>query len=383
MRLYQLLNEVVGSTQKAVPLKDRSADEVYFFIPEKNQIRFTNKKSQVQLIGPVSQIVQSKNNPNIINAVIDYHYRHINIGLDLKKSTSFLSQLTSAALPLKTALYDAKQKKFIVQSNEKKLKRPAAGDVTDPAALAKYFSNKVVPTLKANCKDLFLKVEPDVKNLIQGLKEFIALENRNQTKTPINEETYEYIANDPTIGQRRHGHIEANSEEEALIKLKGKKFTGIQVTSEEDTGYDEEPGFFGKIKNWFQPATAKHARQHSLKLGKLQSRIITQAKNILMVIQAKLSVEALDKLYLKYKSVKILNKDKTDLYDFIRNLSNFEEILTEVAYLGHTEDKLKQTLSKAGNTEDEKQRFSKVTDQSKFLAKLFDKLYGYAGYRNP
>lgn len=380
MRLYQLLNEVVGSTQKAVPLKDRSADEVYFFIPEKNQISFTNKKNQVQVIGPVSQIVQSRNNPNHINAVIDYHYRHINIGLDLKKSTSFLSQLTSAALPLKTALFDAKQKKHIVLSNEKRLKRPAAGDVTDPAALSKYFITRVIPTLKANCRDLLQKVEPDVKKLIQGLKEFIALENKKHNKKPINEETYEYIASDPTNGQRRHGHVEAPSEEVAVDYLKTtKKLTNIQITSEKETGYNKKPGFLGKIKNWFQPETAKHARQNSLILGRLQSRIITQAKNILMVFQAKLNVEALDKLYLKYKNAKIVTNDLTDLYDFIRNLSNFEEILTEVAYLGNTEDKLKQTLSRAGNTEDEKQRFSKVTDQSKFLAKLFDKLYAYAG----
>ena len=50
---------------------------------------------------------------------------------------------------------------------------------------------------------------------------------------------------------------------------------------------------------------------------------------------------------------------------------------------GNTEDKLKKTLSRAGNTEDEKQRFSKETDQSKFLAKLFNKLYAYAGYAAP
>ena len=383
MRLYQLLNEVVGSTQNAVPLKDRSADEVYFFIPEKNQISFTNKKNQTQVIGPVSQIVQSRNNPNYINAVIDYHYRHINIGLDLKKSASFLSRLSSAALPLKTALFDAKQKKHIVQSNEKRLKQPAAADVTDPAALSKYFTARVIPTLKANCRDLFQKIDPDVRHLILGLKEFIALENRNQTKKPINEETYEYIASDPATGQRRHGNVEAQSEEEALIILKGNKLTGIKITSEKDTGYNEKPGFFCKIRNLFQPATAKQARQNSLKLGRLQSKIITQAKNILMVIKAKLSVEALDKLYLKYKNAKIVTNDITDLYDFIRNLSNFEEILTEVAYLGNTEDKLKKTLSRAGNTEDEKQRFSKVTDQSKFLSKLFDKLYAYAGYGAP
>lgn len=383
MKLNQLINEVVGSTQKAVPLKDLSIDEVYYFIPDKNQISFTNKKGVTQVIGPVSQIVQSRNNPNYINVVIDYHYRHINIGLDLKKSASFLSRLPSAALPLKTALFDTKQKKHIVQSNEKRLKRPAAGDITDPTTLAAYFSNKVIPTLKANCRGLFQKVEPDVRDLIKGLKEFITLEYKNQAKKPINEETYEYIAGDPTTGQRKHGHIEANSEEEAVNNLKKNKLTGIRITSEKETGYNQKPGFFGKIINKFQPATAKLHAKNSLKLGRLQSLIITQAKNILMVLKAKLSVEALDKLYLKYKNAKIQNKDITDLYDFIRNLSNLQEILTEVAYLGRTEDKLKQTLSRAGNTEDEKRRFSKVTDQSRFLAKLFSKLRDYAGYQSP
>ena len=183
MRLYQLLNEVVGSTQKAIPFKDRTADEVYFFLPEKNQISFTNKKGETQVIGPVSQIVQSKINPNIINAVIDYHYRHVNIGLDLKKSTTFLSRLSSAALPLKTALYDAKQKKFIVQSNEKRLKLPANSDLTDPAAIAAHFTKRVIPTLKANLKAIFKDITPDVNELVKNLKEFLQLEHKNKTKS--------------------------------------------------------------------------------------------------------------------------------------------------------------------------------------------------------
>ena len=99
-----------------------------------------------------------------------------------------------------------------------------------------------------------------------------------------------------------------------------------------------------------------------------------------MVIQSKLNIESLDKLYLKYKNVNVHRQYLGDLYDFIRNLSNFEEILTEIAFLGQTKDKLKNTLSKAGNTESEKQRFKKVIDQSRFLDKLYGKLRDYAEY---
>jgi len=99
-----------------------------------------------------------------------------------------------------------------------------------------------------------------------------------------------------------------------------------------------------------------------------------------MVIKSKLDIGSLDKLYLKYKNTNVQREYLGDLYDFIRNLSNFEEILTEIAFLGQTEDKLKNTLSKAGNTESEKQRFKKVIDHSRFLAKLYDKLRDYAEY---
>jgi len=380
MRLYQLINEVVGSTQQVIPLKDRSADEVYSFIPAKNQISFTDRNGQTKQIGPVSQIVQSRKNQKYVNVVIDYHYRHVNLGLDLKKSPSFLSKLPSAALPIKIATFDTKRNKYIIKSNEQRLKRPANADVTDPAALSKYFLAKVLPTLKANCKDLFLKIEPDVSSLIRGLKEFIALEHKKKNKKPITEETYEYIANDPNTGIRKHGHIEADSEEKALRLLTNRKYKNIEITSEKDTGYYKKPGYFGQLVNKFRPEAAKKAREHSLKLGRLQSAIITQAKNILMVIKSKLDIGSLDKLYLKYKNTNVQREYLGDLYDFIRNLSNFEEILTEIAFLGQTEDKLKNTLSKAGNTESEKQRFKKVIDHSRFLAKLYDKLRDYAEY---
>jgi len=380
MRLYHIINEKMGSTQQPIPLNDRTLDDVFAFLPAKNQISFKDTNGKPQAIGPVSQIVQSKSNPNQMYAVIDYHYRHVNLGLDLAKSPNFFRQIKTAALPLKIATYNPKNKKYFIDNNEQRIKQIAYADVTDPAALAKHFMTRVRPTLIANCKDLFLKIEPDVSSLIRGLKEFIALEHKKKSKKPITEETYEYIANDPNTGIRKHGHIEAGSEERALKLLNNKNLKNIEITSEKDTGYSKKPGFFGQLVNKFRPEAAKKAREHSLKLGRLQSTIITQAKNILMVIQSKLNIESLDKLYLKYKNINVQREYLGDLYDFIRNLSNFEEILTEIAFLGLTKDKLKNTLSKAGNTESEKQRFKKVIDHSRFLAKLYDKLRDYAEY---
>jgi hypothetical protein len=289
--------------------------------------------------------VQSRNNPNIINAVIDYNYRHVNIGLDLKNSPStFLSQLSSAALPLKTALYDAKQKRFIVQSNEKRLKRPANSDLTDPAAIAAHFTKRVIPTLKANIKTILKEITPDVNELVKNLKEFLQLEHKKQDTKPINEDTYEYIATDPTTGKRRHSHIEADSEEEALVNLRGKNLSNIKITSEKETGYSDKPGFFGHLRNAFRPKKqVRDEREKNLKLGRLQSTIITQAKNILMEIQAKLNVEALTNIYKKYKNATVPKYNLDELSAFIGELSKFEQILTEVAFLGQTADKLKDT----------------------------------------
>ena len=122
------------------------------------------------------------------------------------------------------------------------------------------------------------------------------------------------------------------------------------------------------------------AYDKNLKLGRLQSEIITQAKNILMEIRAKLNVQALTNIYNKYKNANVPKYNLTELYSFISELSEFEQTLTEIAFLGQTEDKLKDTLSqKAGNTKAEKESFRNYKhDYSSFLKDTFENMTQYA-----